>query len=84
MEKEDIIFAIEDSKRRPIVAIRSNGLASFYRYPDMSAEEKDVVLKYFSALKEHNHLSAAFAEKGVEDIADYLDFKSGTGDDFCG
>ena len=78
----NIIFQVNDSKSRPIITIRDNGLASFYRYAEMQKEDRNVILKYFSSLRQHGYLSEGFENKTEKDIEDYLDFK--TDEDFCG
>lgn len=82
MADSDIIFQVDDSKSRPLITVRNNGLASFYRYAEMEKEDRHVILKYFSSLKQRGYLSEGFENKTEQDIEDYLDFK--TDEDFCG
>ncbi len=82
MHQSEIIFRVNDHKERPIITIRENGQASFYRYADMEPQEKDVILRYFSVLKNQGHLSEDENGQTINDIKAYLDYE--TGQDFCG
>ena len=78
----DVVFQLDDSKGRPLITGRDNGLTSFYRYADMDEESKDVVLKFFAALNKQGQLAETSDNKKIDDIAAYLDYK--TEEDFCG
>ena len=82
MSTSDVIFRVDDYKSRPIITVRENGLASFYRYADMQEDEKHLIIQYFQEIKKQGHLSESQKGKTAGDIEDYLNFK--TDDDFCG
>lgn len=82
MGVEDNLFTLNDKKGRPIIVLRSNGLVSFYRYPDVSDEDKKIAIEIFASMKEKGVLLDESEGLTQESIMAYLNYE--TDEDFCG
>ncbi|MCK9435475.1 MAG: hypothetical protein M0R32_11910 [Candidatus Cloacimonetes bacterium] len=82
MSSGEIFFEMQDEKGRPLMAFRSNGLISFYRYLGMSPEDKDDILRMFSVLKKKGLLLGDSEEQTESSVLAYLNYE--TDEDFCG
>lgn len=79
---KEILFELKDSKERPLITVRTNGLTSFYRYAEMDKKDRELILKFFTAVKKKDKLCEAEKDKTIKDIEAFLNYE--TDDDFCG
>lgn len=79
---EDLLVQINDSKNRPMITVRSNGMTSFYRYPDLLPSEKESIVKFFESLKKDEVILQGSEGTDIQNIAAYLDYS--VDEDFCG
>ena len=72
-EFKGVLAAVTDSRQRPLYLVRTNGQVVYYRYHDMSLEEREMVLAFSREIVKQGYATEYSNET---ELIDFLDFKN--------
>lgn len=70
---QGVLARVIDRRGRPLYAVKTNGRVVYYRYHDMSAGEREIILRFFHAIRD---LGMANEIDEEASLLDFLDFKN--------
>ena len=71
-EFKGVLAAVTDGQNRPLYLVRTNGQVVYYRYHDMSPDEREIIVSFSREVVKQGLVETT----GEQELLDFLDFKN--------
>jgi len=71
-DMKGVMVAVLDARNRPLYMVRINGQVVYYRYHDMSADDRGKIVRFAQETKKRGFVD----EYEEDELLDFLDFKN--------